>query len=161
MATHSSSLVWKIPQTEEPGRLQSMGLQRAGHDNDWAHTRFIPNNNQWDGFRPFEGVPVTSIPVTSVFLHSLLSSLSEIIFGHVLSLEWKHLNRDVLCFVLLSVLSTSCYWIKLGSTHLRTVKPIYWPQIVVKESAAFIAGHRARSPGQLVLKTPGLLDQLQ
>ena len=32
MATHSSSLAWRIPQTEEPGRLQSMGLQRVGHD---------------------------------------------------------------------------------------------------------------------------------
>ena len=32
MATHSSILTWKIPRTEEPGRLQSMGSQRAGHD---------------------------------------------------------------------------------------------------------------------------------
>ena len=32
MATPSSVLAWKIPWTEEPGRLQSMGLQTAGHD---------------------------------------------------------------------------------------------------------------------------------
>ena len=32
MATHSSTLAWKIPWTEKPGRLQSMGLQRVGHD---------------------------------------------------------------------------------------------------------------------------------
>ena len=32
MATHSSILAWSIPWTEEPGRLQSMGLQRVGHD---------------------------------------------------------------------------------------------------------------------------------
>ena len=32
MATHSSTLAWKIPWTEEPVRLQSMGLQRVGHD---------------------------------------------------------------------------------------------------------------------------------
>ena len=32
MATHSSILAWKIPWTEEPGRLQSMGSQRGGHD---------------------------------------------------------------------------------------------------------------------------------
>ena len=32
MATHSSSLAWKIPWMEESGRLQSMGLQRGGHD---------------------------------------------------------------------------------------------------------------------------------
>ena len=32
MATHSSILAWEIPWTEEPGRLQSMGLQRIRHD---------------------------------------------------------------------------------------------------------------------------------
>ena len=37
MATHSSILAWKIPWTEEPGRLQSIGSQRVGHDG--AHTQ--------------------------------------------------------------------------------------------------------------------------
>ena len=32
MATHSSTLAWKIPWKEEPGGLQSMGLLRVGHD---------------------------------------------------------------------------------------------------------------------------------
>ena len=32
MATHSSALAWKIPWTEKRGRLQSMGLQRVGHN---------------------------------------------------------------------------------------------------------------------------------
>ena len=32
MTTHSSILAWEIPWTEEPGELQSTGLQRAGHD---------------------------------------------------------------------------------------------------------------------------------
>ena len=32
MAIHSSTIAWKIPWIEKPGRLQSMGLQRAGHD---------------------------------------------------------------------------------------------------------------------------------
>ena len=32
MATHSSALAWRIPWTEEPDGLQSMGLQRLGHD---------------------------------------------------------------------------------------------------------------------------------
>ena len=36
VATCSSTLTWRIPWTEEPGGLQSMGLQRVGHD--WAHT---------------------------------------------------------------------------------------------------------------------------
>ena len=32
MAIHSSTIAWKIPWTEEPGRLQSMGSQGVGHD---------------------------------------------------------------------------------------------------------------------------------
>ena len=32
MATHSSTLAWRIPWTEEHGKLQSMGSQRVGHD---------------------------------------------------------------------------------------------------------------------------------
>ena len=38
MATHSSILAWRIAWTEEPGGLQSMGLQRVGHD--WATNNF-------------------------------------------------------------------------------------------------------------------------
>ena len=48
MVTHSSTLAWKIPWTEEPGRLQSMGSQRVRHD--WA-TLLIKeikgNINRW------------------------------------------------------------------------------------------------------------------
>ena len=43
MATHSSILAWRIPQTEEPGRLQSMGLQRVGHD--WASSLWGPSSH--------------------------------------------------------------------------------------------------------------------
>ena len=32
MASHSSILAWRIPRTEEPGDLKSMGFQRVGHD---------------------------------------------------------------------------------------------------------------------------------
>ena len=38
MATHASILVWRIPWTEEPGGLQSLGLQRVGHN--WATNSF-------------------------------------------------------------------------------------------------------------------------
>ena len=43
MAPHSSTLAWKIPWTEEPGRLQSMGSLRVGHDwSDLAeHVRWL------------------------------------------------------------------------------------------------------------------------
>ena len=38
MATHSSTLAWKIPRTEEPGRLQSMGLQSQTRLSDFTFT---------------------------------------------------------------------------------------------------------------------------
>ena len=43
MATHSSILGWKIPWTEEPGRLQSMGPQRVRHDWTPAHWDIVEN----------------------------------------------------------------------------------------------------------------------
>ena len=42
MTTPSSVLVWRIPWTEEPGGLQSMGLQRVGHD--WSDLVCTWNN---------------------------------------------------------------------------------------------------------------------
>ena len=39
MATQSSIFAWEIPQTEEPGGLQSMGLQRVGHNLATAYSQ--------------------------------------------------------------------------------------------------------------------------
>ena len=45
MASHSSIPAWRIPWTEEAGRLQSMGSQRVGHD--WAtHPHFLINQKE-------------------------------------------------------------------------------------------------------------------
>ena len=55
MAIHSSILVWRIPWTEEPGRLQSIGSQRVGHDwNDLAREhRTKPFWAMWSSSSPF------------------------------------------------------------------------------------------------------------
>ena len=45
MATYSSILAWRIPWTEEPGRLQSVGWQRIRHD--YAHTGTILKVKGW------------------------------------------------------------------------------------------------------------------
>ena len=51
MATHSSILAWRIPWTEEPGRLPSMGSQRVGHDwSDYAFTHCLPSASNKLGF---------------------------------------------------------------------------------------------------------------
>ena len=44
MATHSSILAWRIQWTEEPGRLQSMGLQRVGQDLAQHSMRYVDRN---------------------------------------------------------------------------------------------------------------------
>ena len=43
MTTHSSILVWKIPWTEDPGKLQSMGSQRVGHNWATEHQQALKN----------------------------------------------------------------------------------------------------------------------
>ena len=54
MATHSSTLAWKIPWTEEPGRLQSMGSLRVGHD--WATSLSLFTFRHWR--RKWQPTPV-------------------------------------------------------------------------------------------------------
>ena len=47
MAPHSSTLAWKIPWMEEPGRLQSMGSHRVGHDrSDLAAAAILPSGKE-------------------------------------------------------------------------------------------------------------------
>ena len=67
MATHSSTLAWKIPWTEKPGRLQSMGLQRVRHDGATGRThlcrrqkrcRFDPWVGNIPGRRKWQSTPV-------------------------------------------------------------------------------------------------------
>ena len=52
MATHSSILAWRIPWTEEPGRLQSMRLQRVGHSLAIKQQRFCKSSAQVGGKHP-------------------------------------------------------------------------------------------------------------
>ena len=54
MAPHSSTLAWKIPRTEEPGRLQSMGSLRVGHD--WATSLSLFTSIHWR--RKWQPTPV-------------------------------------------------------------------------------------------------------
>ena len=69
MATHSSILAWKIPWTEEPGGLQSMGLQRVGHN--WATDTFTFNSqhSEYAMLLPFwaQGMFVTELIMLSDF----------------------------------------------------------------------------------------------
>ena len=62
VATHSSILVWRIPQTEEPGRVQSMGSQRVGHTKVDDRARC-----------GMKSVPATSLPLRPLLLLGLVA----------------------------------------------------------------------------------------
>ena len=70
MATHSSTLAWKIPWSEEPGRLQSMGSPRVGHD--WASSLSLFTFMHWR--RKWQHTPVF-LPGESQGQRSLLSAI--------------------------------------------------------------------------------------
>ena len=69
MATHSSILAWRIPWTEEPGRLWSIGLQRVGHD--WVTNTFTFHSSV-----PFSPGPSNGLSGVILFL-SLLKISDE------------------------------------------------------------------------------------
>ena len=65
MATHSSILAWKVPQTEDPGGLQSMGLQRVRHD-------LVTEQQQQEYYQllTHEGFSICSFPCQFLLDHS-------------------------------------------------------------------------------------------
>ena len=70
MATHSSTLAWEIPWTEEPGSLKSMGLQRVRHD--WATTLLY--------FKPISDSLLSLLPLHEKLfpqIHTVSSSTSN------------------------------------------------------------------------------------
>ena len=79
MAPHSSTLAWKIPWMEEPGRLQSMGLRRVGHD--WATSLSLFTFLHWR--RKWQPTPVF-LPGESQGRGSLVAA----IYGVTQSRTW-------------------------------------------------------------------------
>ena len=100
MATHSSTLAWKIPWTEEPGRLQSMGSLRVRHD--WATSLSLFTFMHWR--RKWQPTPVF-LPGESQGQRSLLAA----VYG--VAQSWTQLKR-------LSNSSSpeKCAWGTLGSS---------------------------------------------
>ena len=89
MATHSSTLAWKIPWTEEPGRLQSLGSQRVWHDwvNEHTHTH---THTQWK-----YKVPLTSQHNTVVLLLQIIKLLSVLNYSSITIIPRKCLRTWV------------------------------------------------------------------
>ena len=100
MAIHSSTIAWKIPRTEEPGRLQSMWSQRVGHD--WA----------------------TSLHFTSLhfmylpdFTFQIISGPSLLILGNVIVIELEMRYKILFIEVQLSIPYSKVHFFKSHWTY--------------------------------------------
>ena len=96
MVTHSSILVWRIPGTREPGRLQSIESQRVGHDwSYWAHTAWPILIQILSDFQDFVCVCVCRIPWSLIRCVGLCN--------HYCTLRYKtgH-HKALLCYFLQS-----------------------------------------------------------
>ena len=83
MAPHSNTLAWKIPWTEEPGRLQSMGLLRVWHD--WATSLSLFTFTHWR--RKWQPTPVF-LPGESQGRGSLVGCR---LWGRTVGHDWSNL----------------------------------------------------------------------
>ena len=91
MATHSSILAWRIPRTEEPGRLQSMGSQRVGHD--WATKH-------------------TQEKIRILFLKDIWKSVIKDFRGLYACLSSQKINGEKLCMVVFEIpLEIAILWL--------------------------------------------------
>ena len=102
MAPHSSTLAWKTPWTEKPGRLQSMGSPRVGHD--WATSLSLFTFMHWR--RKWQPTPVL-LPGK---LHGLRSLVDYSPWGHKEPdmTEWLHFHF-LWCHHLLIILCVNIY----------------------------------------------------
>ena len=94
MAPHSSTLGWKIPWTEEPGRLQSKGLLRVGHD--WATSLSLFTFMHWR--RQWQPTPVF-LPGESQGQEAWLAAIYGVAQSRT-RLKWLSSSTDIcyLCF---------------------------------------------------------------
>ena len=96
IATHSSTLAWKIPWMEEPRRLQSMGLQRVGHDRETSLSL-----SQWCG-APFN--------MLAILINLLWRNVYSIVF-YILKIRWLCCCWSVTSLYILDINPLSGTWL--------------------------------------------------
>ena len=115
MAPHSSTLAWKIPWMEEPGRMQSMGLQRVGHD--WATSLSLFTFMHWR--RKWQATPVF-LPVES----QGWGNLEAAVYGVTQSwtqLKWLS-SSTIICSTMFKCMN--CMKIRVVLSKMQSVKEI-------------------------------------
>ena len=76
MVTHSSIFPWRIPWTEEPGRLQSLGLQKVRHDWITKHTTYL------------ECIKDNCIKFSCLFLHCSGIYIKYYVISQIVTMHW-------------------------------------------------------------------------
>ena len=146
MATHSSTLAWKIPWMEEPGGLQSMGLRGVGHDwetslslfsflhwrRKWQPTPvFLPGESQGWGSLV---AAIYGVTQSRIRLKWLSSSSSRNIVGTLL--EWRHKYTYIFSFKNLGISE------KFQEQHKEISKPFAeFHQLLTVWHIGFISFH--------------------
>ena len=122
MATHSSTLAWRIPWTEEPGWLQSMGSQRVGHD--WVtftHSAFFMVQLS----HPYMTTGKTKALTIQIFVSKVMSLLFNTLSGFLIAF----LSRSKSLLISLSAV-TICSDFRGQENkicHCFNFFPIYFP----------------------------------
>ena len=122
MATHSSILAWRSPWTEEPGGLQSMGLQRVGHD--WSDLACMHPFLWFNSVQSFSCVRLFATPWTAA-CQAFLSITNS----------WSLLRLMSIASVMPSNFLIFCHPLLLSPSILPSIKvfsnesvlPISWP----------------------------------
>ena len=161
MTTHSSILAWRIPWLEEPGRLQSMGSQRVGHD--WATSLSLS----------FLSVLASCILVVCSWVHMILELLC--FFGELSTLSswnasfypWKLYCSDVdfawynyssLFFCLNSCLYGVFFFISLFLAYVSLISPSWITALSFQRNLhnslkLWVMSCRATQDGQVIVKS--------
>ena len=112
MATHSSALAWEIPWTEEPGRLQSVGSLRVGHD--WAPSlslfTFMHWRRKWQPtpvFLPGESQGQEPGGLASMGSHCVGHDWCDLAAAVVFAIYWHESAMDLHVFPILNPPPTS------------------------------------------------------
>ena len=122
MATHFSILAWRIPWTEEPGRLQSIGLQRVGHN--WATNTYLHTKACTCVLSCFSVLSTHMYMYTYTCIHTLLSwramlqrshgqvwvdheNSAGISGGHNCRIHTQHMSKNKHCYA----------WVEENSGH--------------------------------------------
>ena len=128
MATHSSILVWEVPWTEEPGRLQSTGLQRVRHQlSDW-HFHFHTYIHSLSDYLPIYVIRVLSrVPcaLSSIFVKDNERMNCSLFWNGYALIRFFYLTLHIQNVSHCTSHSNSC-WVNICPYNVTSLVVVHW-----------------------------------